>query len=124
MVEKTGFGPGRRRGLVKSLVSLTPEQLEALRQEAQERMNERGLGRMDASEVVREAVDDWAADKGDPAIAAAKEGRRLMAAGDVQGAAKAFDEAQRILKERAAEAVARMQADLDELAKKIKRGRR
>lgn len=52
-------GRGKKRGLERAVVALEPEQLEKLRREAMERMVERKVGRMDAGEVVREAVDTW-----------------------------------------------------------------
>jgi hypothetical protein len=57
-------GPGRKRGYVKAMVRLTPEQLDALRQVAARRALERGSGQLDASEVIREALDAWFARHG------------------------------------------------------------
>jgi hypothetical protein len=48
-----------KKGLVKAMFSMEAHQLAALRAEATRRMVERGRGRLDASEVVREAVDAW-----------------------------------------------------------------
>jgi hypothetical protein len=52
-------GRGMKKGLVKAMFSVEPRQLEALRAEATKRMVERGRGRLDASEVVREAIALW-----------------------------------------------------------------
>lgn len=52
-------GRGMKRGLVRTIFSVTPEQLEALRAEATRRMVSRGRGRIDAGEVLREALDAW-----------------------------------------------------------------
>ena len=54
-------GRGMKKGLVKAMWSVEPKQLEALRREAVKRMVERGAGRIDTSEVVREAFDAWMA---------------------------------------------------------------
>lgn len=48
-----------KRGLVRTIFSVTPGQLEALRAEATRRMVERGRGRIDAGEVLREALEAW-----------------------------------------------------------------
>jgi hypothetical protein len=59
-VRDTNRGVGApRKGLVKTLVSLEPKQLKALRAEAMKRMKASGAGRMDASEVLREVLDAW-----------------------------------------------------------------
>ena len=47
------------RGLVRTVVALEPRQVEALRAEAVRRMLARKAGRIDAGEIVREAVDAW-----------------------------------------------------------------
>ncbi len=52
-------GRGKKRGLERTVVALTPEQVDAVREEAMRRMVDRRVGRMDAGEVVREAVDRW-----------------------------------------------------------------
>lgn len=52
-------GRGMKKGLVKTMFSVEPRQLEALREEATLRMQERKVGRIDASEVLREALDAW-----------------------------------------------------------------
>lgn len=56
-----GASAGRRRGHVKVMVRLTPQQVAALRAEAFRRAAAIGSGRPDASELVREAVDAWLA---------------------------------------------------------------
>jgi hypothetical protein len=53
-----------KKGLVKVMWSVEPKQLEALRREAVKRMVERGAGRIDTSEVVREAFDAWIQKRG------------------------------------------------------------
>ncbi len=60
-------GRGMKKGLVKVMWSVDPKQLLELRREAMKRMVDRGAGRIDTSEVVREAFDAW--------IAAQKRGR-------------------------------------------------
>jgi hypothetical protein len=47
--------------LSRVLARLTPAQAAALEREAKRRMAERGRGRMDVSEVIREAVSVWMA---------------------------------------------------------------
>jgi hypothetical protein len=55
-----GFGGrGMKKGLVKAMFSMEPRHLEELRREAARRMVERGAGRVDTSELVREAVEAW-----------------------------------------------------------------
>lgn len=58
-VPATLGGRGMKKGLVKAMFSMESRQLEALRAEATRRMVERKAGRIDASEVLREAVDAW-----------------------------------------------------------------
>ena len=48
-----------KRGFVRAVVSLRPAQLDAIRDEAMRRMRARKAGRIDAGEVIREAVDAW-----------------------------------------------------------------
>jgi hypothetical protein len=50
-----------KKGLARAVFSVEPRQLEALRAEAARRMVERKAGRIDASEVLREAIDAWMA---------------------------------------------------------------
>lgn len=45
------------QNLIKAMFKIRPDQLKALRAEATRRMVERSAGRIDASEVLREAVD-------------------------------------------------------------------
>lgn len=52
-------GGRRKKGLEKVLVRLEPRQAQALRAEAFRRAQERGKGQPDASEVLREALDEW-----------------------------------------------------------------
>ena len=52
-------GRGMKKGLVKVMFSVDPRQLDALRREATLRMVERRAGRIDTSEVVREAFAFW-----------------------------------------------------------------
>ena len=54
-------GRGMKKGLVKVMWSVEPKQLDELRREATRRMVERHAGRIDTSEVVREAFDAWIA---------------------------------------------------------------
>ncbi|MGC3998089.1 MAG: hypothetical protein QM767_11600 [Anaeromyxobacter sp.] len=54
---------GPRSGFVKATFSLLPEQLAAVVTEAQDRAQERGVVRADASEVVREALEAWSKQK-------------------------------------------------------------
>jgi hypothetical protein len=55
-----GFGGrGMKKGFVKVMFSMDPRHLEELRREAARRMIERGAGRVDTSELVREAVEAW-----------------------------------------------------------------
>jgi hypothetical protein len=49
----------RAKGLVPATFRFEPEQLDALRREALRRAGERGSGKPDASELVREAVEAW-----------------------------------------------------------------
>jgi hypothetical protein len=58
------MGPGRRRGHVKALVRLRPDQLKELRAEALKRAVASGAVRVDVSEVLREAVDAWLTRRG------------------------------------------------------------
>jgi len=48
-----------KKGFVKVMFSMDPRHLEELRREAARRMIERGAGRVDTSELVREAVEAW-----------------------------------------------------------------
>lgn len=48
-----------RSGFVKVLVSIEPDQHEALKAEARRRSEARGTLRPDASELVREALGAW-----------------------------------------------------------------
>jgi cob(I)alamin adenosyltransferase len=48
-----------KKGLVKVMFKMESSQLEVLRSEATRRMAERKAGRIDTSEVVREAVAAW-----------------------------------------------------------------
>lgn len=57
-------GRGMRKGLVKAIFSMDPTDLERLRREAARRMVERRAGRVDASELVREAVALWLKNNG------------------------------------------------------------
>lgn len=56
--------PSRKKGLEKVMYRLDPKQIQALRAEAFRRAEERGSGRPDASEVLREIVDAWIAKAG------------------------------------------------------------
>jgi hypothetical protein len=61
----SGFGGrGKKKGFSKATFSMDPEQLVGLRREAARRMVERGAGRVDASELVREAVGAWLRKRG------------------------------------------------------------
>jgi hypothetical protein len=55
--------PGERsplyRGYLKATFSIRPDQLRAIRAEARRRADAAGAFRADASEVVREALDNW-----------------------------------------------------------------
>ena len=62
--EPPAFGPGRKRGHVKALVRLRPDQLKGLRVEATKRTLAIGARRVDVSEVLREAVDAWLSRRG------------------------------------------------------------
>jgi hypothetical protein len=53
----------RRKGLEKVMYRLDPKQIQALRAEAFRRALERGSGKPDASEVLREIIDVWVAKK-------------------------------------------------------------
>ncbi len=48
-----------KKDYLKVMFKIAPDQLEALRAEAMRRAKERNRGRIDASEVLREAVDAW-----------------------------------------------------------------
>jgi hypothetical protein len=52
-------GRGMSRGLTRTVVAFKPQQLEALRAEARRRMRARKVRKIDAGEVIREAVDAW-----------------------------------------------------------------
>jgi hypothetical protein len=52
-------GRGMKKPYLKVMFKIAPDQLEALRAEAMRRAKERQRGRIDASEVLREAVDAW-----------------------------------------------------------------
>lgn len=56
---REGRKVGPRSGFVKATFSLEPEQLAGVVAEASRRATERGAMRSDASEVVREAIDEW-----------------------------------------------------------------
>lgn len=58
-----GVVAGRRRksGLIQVSLTLSPEQLAALRREAFRRAAEAGHGKPDASIIVRELLDAWLA---------------------------------------------------------------
>lgn len=47
------------KGYQKVMISLTPEQNAALKREALRRALEAGVGRPDAGEIMREALDAW-----------------------------------------------------------------
>ena len=49
------------RKLVRVSARLEPAQVAALEREARRRMNQRGRGRIDVSEVIREALSVWMA---------------------------------------------------------------
>lgn len=53
------------KGLVKAQFSIAPEHEKALRNEAFRRAQQRGSGRPDASEVLREVLDGWI-ERGEP----------------------------------------------------------
>ncbi len=53
--------PQKTQKLVPVLVRLLPAQAAAVRKEATRRMRERGRGRPDVSEVLRDAIAVWAA---------------------------------------------------------------
>jgi hypothetical protein len=48
-----------KKGLEKAMFSMDPGHLRELRREAAKRMADRGAGRADTSELVREAVEAW-----------------------------------------------------------------
>lgn len=48
-----------KKPYLKVMFKIAPDQLEALRAEAMRRAKDRQRGRIDASEVLREAVDAW-----------------------------------------------------------------
>lgn len=52
---------GPRSGLVRVMFSVKPEHLAALQDEARTRAAERGSGKIDSGEIVREALDAWIA---------------------------------------------------------------
>jgi hypothetical protein len=101
-------GRGKKRGLMRTVVGLEPEQVEVLRREAMERMVERKVGRMDAGEVVREAVDTWVRVKGDPVLAAQERAQEAVASGDAAAAKKAIEEWRRLADQRISEIAARL----------------
>jgi hypothetical protein len=51
-------------GLVKTQVTISPEQERALREEAFRRALAVGSGKPDASEVLREVLDEWLKKRG------------------------------------------------------------
>lgn len=53
--------PNHPKGLVRVLARLQRGQVAALEREAKRRMGERGRGRIDVSEVIRDAVSVWMA---------------------------------------------------------------
>jgi hypothetical protein len=53
--------PNHSKGLVRVLARLQRGQVAALEREAKRRMGERGRGRIDVSEVIRDAVSVWMA---------------------------------------------------------------
>jgi hypothetical protein len=60
-----GFGGrGMKKNLTKVMFSMDPQHLQDLRREAARRMVERGAGRADTSELVREAVESWLKKRG------------------------------------------------------------
>lgn len=58
---RLGAVPPPKKGLKLAGFRLRPDQLAALRREAQKRAEARESGKPDASELVREAVDAWLA---------------------------------------------------------------
>ena len=70
-----------KKGLHKAQFSMTTAQLDALRDEAQRRMVDRGRRKIDTSEVLRECVDAWMNEKKTPdAIEKALDDARQAAA--------------------------------------------
>ena len=60
VIQASSSGSNRqKKGLEKVMYRLEPGQIRALRSEAFRRAQERGSGRPDASEVLRELVDVW-----------------------------------------------------------------
>jgi hypothetical protein len=116
-------GRGKKRGLERAVVALTPEELEVVRDEAIHRMKERKVGRVDAGEVVREAVDTWVRVKDDPVQMAMERMQKAMAAGDLDAAKEAGEEVRRLAEHRAKEVMAQTKANLDEFVKRV-RGRK
>ncbi len=52
------------KGTVPAQFQVEPRHVAALREEALRRAQERGGGRLDVSELVREILDDWIAKRG------------------------------------------------------------
>ncbi len=52
------------KGTVPAQFQVEPRHLAALREEALRRTQERGTGRMDVSELVRESFDEWISKRG------------------------------------------------------------
>ncbi len=52
------------KGTVPAQFQVEPRHLVALREEALRRTHERGAGRMDVSELVREIFDEWISKQG------------------------------------------------------------
>lgn len=52
-------GEAREKDTIPAQFRVERRQLKVLREEAFRRSQERGAGRMDVSEVVREALDEW-----------------------------------------------------------------
>ncbi len=56
--------PHEKKGMKLAAYRMRPDQIAALRSVALKRAGERGSGKPDASELVREAVDAWLAKHG------------------------------------------------------------
>ena len=54
-----GVPVSRKKGLMKVMYRMHPRHVAALRSEAFRRAERRAMGRPDASEVLREIVEDW-----------------------------------------------------------------
>jgi len=62
--KRTAGRSGGEKGTIPAQFQVEPRHIAALREEALKRAQERGGGRLDVSELVREILDDWISKRG------------------------------------------------------------